>query len=110
LPIGGTTLLYTVGIMVAFPLAVFGILPNAVIGDEVERQERDRGEQLAGMFFGVRAFVMKVGISVANLVFPSLLLFGKSSDNIIGVQLTAAAATVFCLAGWAVFSRYQESN
>ena len=108
IPMPKEYLLYMLGVAAAFPLATFGILPNAVVGDEVEREERASGRQLAGMFFGVSAFTMKVGISIANLVFPSLLLFGKSIDNPFGVQLTAAAALLFCLAGWGVFKKYNE--
>lgn len=96
------------GIAAAFPLATFGILPNAVIGDEVEREERENRRQMAGMFFGVSAFTMKVGVSAANLIFPSLLLFGKSIDRPLGVQMTAVAAIVFCAAGWAAFRNYRE--
>lgn len=101
-------LLYGLGIAAAFPLAIFGILPNAIIGDEVEREERENRRQMAGMFFGISAFTMKVGISIANLIFPSLLLFGKSTENPAGVQMTAVAAIVFCLAGWRTFHRYRE--
>ncbi|MBL7776034.1 MAG: MFS transporter, partial [Saprospiraceae bacterium] len=56
-------LLYSLAIGAAIPLAVFGIVPNALIGDAVEWEERQSGRQLSGMFYGVRAFVMKVGIS-----------------------------------------------
>jgi Na+/melibiose symporter-like transporter len=110
LPVPKEWLLYGLGVVAAFPLATFGILPNAVIGDEVSREERANGRQLAGMFFGVSAFTMKVGISLANLIFPSLLLFGKSMENPTGVQMTAAAAIVFCLAGWGTFRKYAESG
>ena len=108
IPLPKEWILYGLAVVAALPLATFGILPNAIIGDEVEREERANGRQLAGMFFGVSAFTMKVGISLANLVFPSLLLVGKSSNNPAGVQLTAAAALLFCLAGWLAFRRYQE--
>ena len=107
-PLPKMWLLYGSAVAVSFPLAVFGVMPSAVIGDEVEKEERRSGQQLAGMFFGVRAFVMKVGISLANLIFPSLLLFGKSTENPLGIQLTALAAAGFCLAGWQVFRKYEE--
>lgn len=110
LPLPPLVILYALGVGAAFPLAVFGILPNALIGDVVEAEERSSGRHLAGMFYGVRAFVMKVGISLANLIFPSLLLFGKSSDNPLGVQLTAAAAIVFCLMGWSYFRRFEDQT
>jgi len=108
IPLPKEWLLYGLAVAAAGPLAIFGILPNAIIGDEVEREERDNGKQLAGMFFGVSAFTMKVGISLANLIFPSLLLFGKSAENPLGVQYTALAALVFCLAGWWTFGKYKE--
>ncbi|MDX1911629.1 MAG: MFS transporter [Saprospiraceae bacterium] len=107
-PLPKTWLLYGLAVAAAAPLAVFGILPNAIVGDEAAREEQRSGKQLSGMFFGVTAFTMKVGISFANLVFPSLLLFGKSAENPDGVQLTALAALLFCLAGWSAFRRYQE--
>lgn len=108
LPIPKVKLLYALGVAAAFPLAVFGILPNVIIGDLVEQEEQYSGRQLAGMFFGVRAFVMKVGISVANLLFPSFLLLGKSTENPAGVQATAVAAILFCLGGWYFFKRFEE--
>ena len=108
IPLPKQVLLYGLGIAAAFPLAVFGILPNAIIADVVEQEERSSGRQLAGMFFGVRTFVMKVGISLANLIFPSLLLLGKSAQNPAGVQLTAGAAIIFCLAGWQAFRKFSE--
>ena len=108
IPLPKEWLLYGLGLAAAAPLATFGILPNAIIGDEVEREERDSGRMLAGMFYGVSAFTMKVGISLANLIFPSLLLLGKSVENPLGVQCTAVAALVFCLAGWWTFGKYQE--
>jgi len=108
IPLPKEWLLYGLGLAAAAPLATFGILPNAIIGDEVEREERDSGKMLAGMFYGVSAFTMKVGISLANLIFPSLLLFGKSVEHPIGVQYTALAALIFCLAGWWTFGKYKE--
>lgn len=108
IPLPKLWLLYGLAIAAAIPLAVFGIVPNALIGDAVEQEEQRSGRQLSGMFYGVRAFVMKVGISLANLLFPSLLLLGKSINNPLGVQATAVAALVFCLAGWQVFRKFND--
>ena len=105
IPAAPEILLYALGIAAAFPLAVFGILPNALIGDVVERE----GPELSGMFYGLRAFVMKVGIAGANLLFPSLLLLGKSAENPIGVQATAWSALLFCIGGWYFFSKFREA-
>jgi len=100
IPLPPLWILYGLAFFAALPLAVFGIVPNALIGDLVETEEHRSGRRLSGMFYGVRAFVMKLGISLANLIFPSLLLLGKSLDNSAGVQATAFAAVLFCLGGW----------
>jgi glycoside/pentoside/hexuronide:cation symporter, GPH family len=107
IPVEKELLLYVLAVAAAAPLAIFGILPNAIVGDEAEREEKLSGQQMTGMYFGITAFTMKIGISVANLIFPSLLLLGRSSENPFGVQATALAAVFFCLFGWWAFRRYR---
>jgi glycoside/pentoside/hexuronide:cation symporter, GPH family len=108
LPINGTLRFWFISVAAAFPLAAFGILPNTIVADVVHRNERDTGRNQAGMFYAVAAFMMKVGVSLANLIFPSLLVFGKSVENPFGVQLTVGAALIFCVAGFFVFRNYDE--
>ncbi len=108
LPLPKMFVFYSLALLSAFPLAAFGIVPNAIIADIVYQHEASTGEQLAGMFYGVRNFMMKMGIALANLIFPSLLLLGKSVDNPFGVQLSALCATVFCIGGYLLFRQYQE--
>jgi len=106
IPMDKEWLLYGLGVAAAGPLAIFGILPNAIVGDEAEREEKASGQQMTGMYFGITAFTMKIGISAANLIFPSLLLLGRSTENPFGVQATAIAAVLFCVAGWYAFTNY----
>jgi Na+/melibiose symporter-like transporter len=108
LPIGGILRFWFISIAADFPLAAFGILPNTIVADVVHRNERETGKNQAGMFYAVAAFMMKVGVSLANLIFPSLLVFGKSVENPLGVQLTVGAALIFCVAGFFVFRNYDE--
>jgi len=60
------------------------------------------------MYFGVRMFMMKLGVSVTNFIFPSLLIFGKSVENDFGVRLTAVFALAICVVALFVFSRFKE--
>ena len=52
--------------------------------------------------------MMKMGIALANLLFPSLLLLGKSASRPVGIRLTALCALGFCLVGLTLFLRYDE--
>ncbi|MEM9822031.1 MAG: MFS transporter [Bacteroidota bacterium] len=109
LPLPKMSIFYTLAILSAFPLATFGIIPNAIIADIVHEHEAKTGEQQAAMFYGTRNFMMKMGIMLANLIFPSLLLLGKSTENPMGVQVSTLCALVFCLAGYFVFRQFKET-
>jgi GPH family glycoside/pentoside/hexuronide:cation symporter len=108
LPLPKWPLFYAMAILSAYPLAAFGIIPNAIVADIIYQHEQQSGQQQSAMFYASRNFMMKAGISLANLIFPSLLLLGKSVENPLGLQVAAGLAFIFCIAGWIIFSRYQE--
>ena len=101
---------YSLAVISAFPLAAFGILPNAIIADIIYEDDNAESQTLAGMFYGARNFMMKMGVALANLIFPSLLILGKSSSNPRGIILIAYVAVFFCLVGFLVFRKYEEKT
>ena len=101
---------YAIVIIAAIPIAIFGIIPNAIVADIAEADGIETGKYKAGIYFGTRTFMMKLGISLANLLFPSFLLLGRSVDNPIGIRTAAAAACVFCLIGLGLFTMYNEKK
>jgi glycoside/pentoside/hexuronide:cation symporter, GPH family len=92
----------------ALPLAIFGILPNAIVADLVHSHYESTGQRQSGIFYASRALIMKVGISFSNLIFPSLLLLGRSIETPQGVYTSVLVAIVFCGAGWFVFRNFKE--
>jgi Na+/melibiose symporter-like transporter len=97
-------------ILTAYALAVFGVLPNVIIADIVNAEEAKSGQSQAAVFYGTRNFMMKMGISLANLLFPSFLLLGKSVSNPIGVRYSVLAALVFSFLGMLVFLKFKEEK
>ena len=110
LPLPGQIQAWIVVALAALPLAIFGILPNAIIGDIADSHAVETGSHQGGMFYGARTFMMKLGISLANLIFPSLLLLGRSQENPWGIRLAAAAAIGFSLLGLLAFLKYNEKH
>jgi len=98
-------LFYALALLSAYPLAAFGIVPNALVADFIEAHAQRTGSQQAGMFYAVRNFMMKIGIGLSLLIFPSLLLLGKSVDNPRGVVLSALVACGFCIIGYLTFRK-----
>lgn len=101
---------YILAFLAAIPLAIFGILPNAMIGDIAEADGIKTGNYKAGIFFGARTFMSKMGQSVAGILFPSLLLLGRSVDNDLGIRLTALSAVVFLVFGLIFLLLYDEKD
>lgn len=102
---------YLLVIMAAIPLAVFGIVQNAIVADIAEADGILTGTFKAGIFFGARTFMSKMGQTVAGLLVPSLILLGAvPGGNDIGVRLIGIVSMVFCLIGFILFIKYDEKG
>ncbi len=102
------------GILIAvcagIPMAILGILPQAVVADIAEADAYESGEERSGMFFAARTFAMKMGQAISMLVFTSVVSsFTKNGGtDPFGYRLTAIIATVCCLIGAVLFFFYNE--
>ncbi len=96
-----------VAILAAIPMAILGILPQAVLADIAECDAVETGENREGMFYAARTFSMTLGQSLAMILFSSIATLGTGG---FGYRVTAVVATVFCLLGGLVFLRYRETR
>ncbi|MBU0935628.1 MAG: MFS transporter, partial [Spirochaetes bacterium] len=90
------------------PSAITGILAMAIIADIARADGVRSGSHREAVFSAGNALIMKVAISTTNLVFPSLLLLGRSSDNDLGIRLTTVVGLLLCVAATVAMSRYSE--
>jgi glycoside/pentoside/hexuronide:cation symporter, GPH family len=109
LPIDNTLQAYLLVALASIPMAVFGILPNAVVADIAEYDAIKTGVRREGMFFGVRTFMSKLGQMISMLILSGLLI-GAGQGNTTGIRLTAIAAAVFCAIGMALLLFYNEKK
>lgn len=102
-------------ILAAVPMAVFGILPNAMISDMAEAYSVETGIHKAGVFFGFRTFMSKMGQFVGALLLPSIVMIGadEAAGQVVGasgVRLTTFLALGFCVIGLALLLAYDEKK
>lgn len=90
----------------SLPMAVFGILPQAVVADIAQSDARHTGSNREGMFYASRTFAFKLGQSLSMLLFTAISTIGTSSGT--GYRLAAFIAAAFCLLGGIVFLFYNE--
>jgi Na+/melibiose symporter-like transporter len=108
LPLWGLAIMTIVFNM--FTMAIFGIIPMAFVADMATEDALQTGKFRSATFFGVKFFIMKIGISFTSLLFPTLLLFGKSIDNNLGVRLTAISGLAGSIVALFLMMRVREPN
>lgn len=109
-PWAAETQIYIFALLAGLPMAILGILPNAIIADVAEYDAHHTGTNREAMFFGARTFMSKVGQMLAMLIFNGVIMLGKSAENPIGIRMTAFIAAVTCLVGMFVFLLYNEKK
>ena len=102
-PVSGEVQVIVLSLAAALPIGIFTIIPFAVIADLAEADRIESESPKAGLFYAVRGLVMKFGIAVANLLFPTILILGTGDVNSRGVRLTAATALAASLVGTLIF-------
>lgn len=102
--------IYILIALAAFPMAVFGILPNAILSDIAEHDAVTTGNKKEAIFYGVRTLMSKVGQMLSMFIFSSLLLFGKDIGDSLGIRLTGPVAAVFSFIGLIFFLMYDEKK
>ena len=89
-------------------MAIFGILPQAVVADIAEYDALETHENRSGMFYAARTFAFKLGQSIAMLLVTAFATIGQETG--LGYRVTAVAAAAVCLLGGALFMVYDEAK
>ena len=108
LPIPAEIQGYILCVLAAPAMAIFGILPQAVVADIAECDALETHENRSGMFYAARTFSMKMGQAVAMLLVTSLGTIQQETG--LGYRLIAIAAGMFCVLGGVLFALYNEKK
>lgn len=99
---------YLLMVVASLPMAVFGILPQAVVADIAQSDAKRTGSNREGMFYAARTFAFKLGQSLSMLLFTAVSTIGGGTGA--GYRIAAFGASLFCLLGGIVFIFYHESK
>jgi len=95
-------------LLAAPAMAILGILPQTVVADIAKSDEIRTGENHDGMFFAARTFAMKLGQSLAAILFTSFATIGRANGT--GYRIAAVSSTVLCLLAAFLMTRYNEKK
>lgn len=91
----------------AFPMAIFGILPQAMVADISESDAKKTGENREGMFYAARTFAFKLGQSVSMLLFTALATLGSGGT---GYRIVAGTSCALAAVGGVILVFYNEKG
>ena len=91
-----------------YPTAVLGILPMALAGDNAQVNFQQTGVAKNASYYALKTFMMKLGVAITSLIFPSLLLLGKTPANPFGVRMVAVACVVSSVLAFVVMRKYKD--
>lgn len=95
-------------VFAALPMAILGILPQTVVADIAKANEVETGENRDGMFFAARTFSMKLGQSLAALLFTSLGTIGRAQGT--GYRIAAVSSCILCTLAAVLLRFYNEKK
>jgi Na+/melibiose symporter-like transporter len=96
-------------LLVAIPVAVFTVVPNALVADLAVVSERKTGDQRAGLYFGLYGLSEKASQMIVVIVFPLIVALGGEASKI-GLRVTLAIAAVLSLTGFLFLFGYREKE
>lgn len=95
-------------VFAALPMAIFGILPQAMVADIAESDSVTTGSNREGMFFAARTFAFKLGQSLSMLIFTAVSTIGTGTGT--GYRVAAFGAALFCGIGAVLLMFYNENK
>ena len=97
---------FIIAILAAIPMAILGILPQAMVADIAQYESVESSENREGMFFAARTFAFKLGQSVSMVLFTTFATIGTATG--FGYRLALIAAIAFSLLGAFILYFYDE--
>ncbi|MBL7113580.1 MAG: MFS transporter [Bacteroidales bacterium] len=110
LPMSPTLQIYLFALLASIPVALLGIIPYAVIAEIAQLDGLVTSQNKEGMYFAVRNFFYKLGMTAGIMIFTILTLWGKDPGDDLGIRLNGIFGFVLCVVAGLVFLLYRERD
>lgn len=110
LPLPPKSQIYLFALLASLPVAILGILPYAIIAEVAQLDSLKTGLSKEGMYFAVRNFFYKLGMTVGIMLFTILTVWGKDPGDDLGIRLNGFAGSAFCVLAGLTFLLFKEKK
>jgi len=102
--------IYLFALLAALPVAMLGIIPYAIIAEIAQLDSLRTGLGKEGMYFAVRNFFYKLGMTAGIMCFTILTIWGKDPGDDLGIRLNGIFGFVLCVTAGLVFLTFKEKK
>lgn len=110
---------FMICVLVGVPLAILGVIPQAIVADIAESDCIETKENHDAMFYAARTFAFKLGQSIAMIIFTSLAVIGQYTEmdaagteiirnNGTGYRISLLIALALCVIAAVIMIFYNE--
>lgn len=100
--------IYLFALLASLPVAILGIIPYAIIAEIAQLDGLKTGIPKEGMYFAVRNFFYKLGMTAGIMIFTVLTIWGKDPGNDLGIRLNGLVGLLFCVLAGLTFLLFRE--
>jgi len=109
-PMPPKTQIYLFALLASIPVALLGIIPYAVIAEIAQLDGLITNQKKEGMYFAVRNFFYKLGMTAGIMCFTILTLWGKDPGDDLGIRLNGIVGFILCTVAGLSFLFYREKR
>ncbi len=102
--------IYLFALLASLPVAILGIIPYAIIAEIAQLDGLKTGLRKEGMYFAVRNFFYKLGMTAGIMIFTVMTLWGKDPGDDLGIRLNGLVGFVFCVLAGLTFLLFREKS
>ena len=100
--------IYFFALLASLPVAILGIIPYAIIAEIAQLDGLITGQNKEGMYFAVRNFFYKLGMTAGIMCFTILTLWGKDPGDDFGIRLNGILGFLLCTIAGLTFLLFKE--
>jgi GPH family glycoside/pentoside/hexuronide:cation symporter len=100
--------LYILVFFAAIPMASLSILPNAILSEIIQKDQKENNQSKEALYFAVRYFFAKIAQTIGIGLFAMFLVYGKEVGNDFGIRLGALFGCGLCFAATVIFTKFRE--
>jgi GPH family glycoside/pentoside/hexuronide:cation symporter len=95
--------------LAGIPLASLFTVPNAMVADLTDLDEKLTGMRREAIYFGTQGLFLKIDLGLSTLVMTIMFsVFGKSIQNPLGIRMTGLLGSLFAIIGIIAFLKFPK--